>query len=131
MHPPEPRSALAFPSRSVTCISSFRIASSSSKAFQPRLVWIAPREQSPSFGVLAQSFEAASSKPEVAANVARQLERACELREGPLVYLEVYPTYDPLRSNLRFQTLVKRVGFCPGQEATKPATGAEPSRPSP
>jgi TolB-like protein/tetratricopeptide (TPR) repeat protein len=39
------------------------------------------------------------------------LEKACSMREGPLVYCSVYPTYDCLRSDPRFSKLMKRIGL--------------------
>jgi TolB-like protein/Tfp pilus assembly protein PilF len=41
-----------------------------------------------------------------------QLETACDRREM-LMTLNVHPIYDPLRSEPRFQALLKRVGFLP------------------
>ena len=40
-----------------------------------------------------------------------QLERACEDRFDWLISLGVEPMFDPLRSNPRFQNLLKRVGL--------------------
>jgi len=39
------------------------------------------------------------------------LERAYERRDGMLVYLRVMPHFDPLRDDLRFQALLKKVGL--------------------
>jgi serine/threonine-protein kinase len=39
------------------------------------------------------------------------LELACEQRAGEIVYLQVDPDVDRLRSHARFQTLLRRVGF--------------------
>ncbi|HVN81563.1 MAG TPA: hypothetical protein VMW38_21425, partial [Terriglobia bacterium] len=39
----------------------------------------------------------------------RWLELAFQNREGPLVYINVYPTYDGLRSDPRFASLVRRM----------------------
>ena len=39
------------------------------------------------------------------------LEKAYGARDEWLVYLKVYPEFDPLRSDPRFQSLLKRVGF--------------------
>ncbi|MDO8795449.1 MAG: protein kinase [Vicinamibacterales bacterium] len=39
------------------------------------------------------------------------LERACDAREGLLVYLKVEPMFDPLRAQLRFQALLRRVNL--------------------
>jgi serine/threonine protein kinase/tetratricopeptide (TPR) repeat protein len=39
------------------------------------------------------------------------LEKACEERSSLLVYLKVWPMFDPLRSEPRFQAVVKRVGL--------------------
>jgi tetratricopeptide (TPR) repeat protein len=42
-----------------------------------------------------------------------QLEKAYENRCEPLVYLKVSPLYDPLRSDPRFQDLLRRMNFPP------------------
>ena len=39
------------------------------------------------------------------------LERACDQREVPLTLIGVHPLYDPLRTEPRFQALLKRVGL--------------------
>jgi len=39
------------------------------------------------------------------------LEKACEHRAWPLVYLKVEPKWDPLRSDPRFQKVLRRVGL--------------------
>jgi serine/threonine-protein kinase len=39
------------------------------------------------------------------------LEKACQDRSWPMVYLNVEPKFDPLRSDPRFQGLLKRVGL--------------------
>jgi hypothetical protein len=39
------------------------------------------------------------------------LNRACEERPGPLIYLKVEPRLDPLRSDPRYDSLLKRVGL--------------------
>ena len=39
------------------------------------------------------------------------LEKAFEQREGALAFLDVYPTYDPLRSEPRFQAMVSKLGL--------------------
>jgi hypothetical protein len=39
------------------------------------------------------------------------LEKAGKARDEWLVYLKVYPEFDPLRSSPRFQSLIKRVGL--------------------
>jgi TolB-like protein/tetratricopeptide (TPR) repeat protein len=39
------------------------------------------------------------------------LEKACEQRECTLAYLRIYPTYEPLRSEPRFQALVRKLGL--------------------
>ena len=45
------------------------------------------------------------------------LEAACENRDTPLVTLKVHPVYDCLRSEPRFQALLRKVGFGPAKEA--------------
>ena len=42
------------------------------------------------------------------------LNKAAELRFGPLIYLKVNPIWDNLRSDPRFQVLLSRVGLVPG-----------------
>ncbi len=39
------------------------------------------------------------------------LEKAYEEHSGPLIYLKVSPDYDPLRSDPRFQSLLRRMNF--------------------
>jgi hypothetical protein len=39
------------------------------------------------------------------------LEKACENRETTLVFLKVWPTFDPLRADPRFQEIARRVGL--------------------
>ena len=41
----------------------------------------------------------------------RWFEKAYEEREGNLVYLNVEPMFDAIRSDLRFHELVRRVGL--------------------
>jgi serine/threonine-protein kinase len=39
------------------------------------------------------------------------LERACQDREAPVVYLNTYPAYDPIRDDGRFPELLRRMGL--------------------
>ena len=39
------------------------------------------------------------------------LERACDSREGLLVYLKVEPMFDPLRTHPRFENLMHQIGL--------------------
>ena len=41
------------------------------------------------------------------------LERAYAERSGDMLFINVDPSFDPLRSELRFQALVRRVGLTP------------------
>ncbi|HEX2520981.1 MAG TPA: hypothetical protein VHP35_02585, partial [Terriglobia bacterium] len=42
------------------------------------------------------------------------LEKACEERECTLAYLKIYPTYEPLHSQPRFQALLSKLGLDSG-----------------
>ena len=48
------------------------------------------------------------------------LEQAAEEREGHLVFLNLYPTYEPLRSDPRFNSLIDRMGL---PRRSEPASG--------
>lgn len=39
------------------------------------------------------------------------VEKAYEVKEGPLVFLNVYPTYDPIRSHPRCQEIIRKMGL--------------------
>ena len=39
------------------------------------------------------------------------LEKACEVRDGNMCLLKVWPAYDPIRSDPRFQNLMRRMNF--------------------
>jgi hypothetical protein len=39
------------------------------------------------------------------------LNRACDERTGSLCWLQLEPLYDPIRNDLRFGALAKRIGF--------------------
>jgi len=41
------------------------------------------------------------------------LEHACDQHESQIAGVHVHPVYDPLRSEPRFQQILRRVGFLP------------------
>ena len=43
------------------------------------------------------------------------LERAYEERDGAIIYLDVIPVFDPLRSDARFSELLRKIGFAAAQ----------------
>jgi hypothetical protein len=42
------------------------------------------------------------------------LEKGCEERELPMMMIKVHPLYDPLRGELRFEALLRRMRFPQG-----------------
>ncbi|MBM3802560.1 MAG: hypothetical protein FJW26_09675 [Acidimicrobiia bacterium] len=41
----------------------------------------------------------------------RCVEKAYQVMEGPLVFLNVYPTYDPIRNHPRCQQMIRNMGL--------------------
>lgn len=73
-----------------------------------RLKLLAGREYVPAYG-LAEVYAALGDKEQAFA----WLERAYEERSSELVYLKVEPRLDGLRSDLRFQHLLRRMRLGP------------------